>query len=289
MIEDRRGRAGPHSLAFATRASAFPRRNRPRSSKLHPGRRLHHPRVRRNRPGHDHFQETGGNDGRPHRRGKRSRAKGARFWFELTFAKPAATDSAAPRGARRWRGSASSSSTTTRPPLYCRPISVVVGLPPRRGRRRRGGPGHLADRGRNRGAIRPDLDRSPHAGHGRRPHAAPSRRSRRSKAFPRSCSPRWPHVDTTHESLAGAGIRGCLTKPVKRHELRATIEAVLVGGGRSRTSPTAVVSRAMIAEARPNKARILLVEDYRRTNWSPPSTCTTRATTSIWPKTAKRP
>jgi signal transduction histidine kinase/DNA-binding response OmpR family regulator/HPt (histidine-containing phosphotransfer) domain-containing protein len=70
-------------------------------------------------------------------------------------------------------------------------------------------------------------------------------------------------ADATHQSLAGSGIRGCLTKPIKQHDLRQTIEAVLSAATAPAARPAEMISRATITEARANKARILLVEDYR--------------------------
>ena len=69
--------------------------------------------------------------------------------------------------------------------------------------------------------------------------------------------------DATRESLVGAGIRGCLTKPIKQHDLRQTIEAVLSNAADGTPPTGGVISRAAITEARANKARILMAEDYQ--------------------------
>ena len=117
--------------------------------------------------------------------------------------------------------------------------------------------------GRGPRAIRPDLDRSPHAGHGRGQAAPPVQAVETLRGTPAILLTSMGQVDTTRQSLAGTGIRGCLTKPIKQHDLRQTIEAVLSTATEG-TSPTAaMISRAMITEARANKARILLVEDYQ--------------------------
>ena len=64
---------------------------------LHPSRQLHHPPVRRHRPGNEHLQETRGNDGRPHRRGKPARPR------EHVLVRPDLPRASRP-GTRRARG-----------------------------------------------------------------------------------------------------------------------------------------------------------------------------------------
>jgi signal transduction histidine kinase/DNA-binding response OmpR family regulator/HPt (histidine-containing phosphotransfer) domain-containing protein len=70
------------------------------------------------------------------------------------------------------------------------------------------------------------------------------------------------HVDTKHEAIIRAGIRGCLAKPIRRRDLRDMVETV-ISDARGGSAAPRVVSQSMIAETRAHKARILLVEDYR--------------------------
>ena len=59
------------------------------------------------------------------------------------------------------------------------------------------------------------------------------------------------------------GIQGYLTKPVKKHELRSTLTAVISGQDISqKRRDAAPVTRHSISEKTRGKARILLVEDY---------------------------
>jgi signal transduction histidine kinase/CheY-like chemotaxis protein len=67
-------------------------------------------------------------------------------------------------------------------------------------------------------------------------------------------------VDTTRDCVANAGIRASLIKPVKQRELRQAVEAILCP---SRVvTPQPVVKREPSATP-PSQMRILLVEDYR--------------------------
>ena len=71
------------------------------------------------------------------------------------------------------------------------------------------------------------------------------------------------NVDANHGSLVKAGIRGCLTKPIKRQDLRKMIEEVLSNVSQCGSQLDGVISQAVISEDWTDKGCILLVDDYR--------------------------
>jgi signal transduction histidine kinase/DNA-binding response OmpR family regulator/HPt (histidine-containing phosphotransfer) domain-containing protein len=70
-------------------------------------------------------------------------------------------------------------------------------------------------------------------------------------------------VDVTHESLATAGIRGCLTKPLRQQSLRQALGSLFARRALPVPSASANVASSIVNEAGARTARILLVEDYR--------------------------